>query len=244
MLRYCVFLLGLVCGVGNAAIADCSNGASVFQLTTLSLTPDPPVRNQNLDMGVIFTNPGGEVTDGTVTTSVTLNWIPFQPTVEPLCTNTQCPLVNGVNDRSTSSVWPDSVSGNVVSKIEWTGVDGSQLLCIKISTKVAGERNGTYLRGGLKYNTDDDATELVEALRLNREMDISGYESDDYGMNQWALFVPEEWKDVCFEEDKWYEEFMSNLQETNLSIGWTNTTLNATEPYAVVPWAQTPTETF
>lgn len=148
---------------GFGAIKDCSNGASLLQLTDLALLPDPPVRNQPLDMTVKFVNPGPEITDGTVTTSVTLNFIPFQPTVEALCTNTQCPLVSGANDRSTSSTWPDNVSGSITSKIEWTAVDGTQLLCIQITAKVA-EQEGKRLRR--QYNqTDADA--VATTLRLD-----------------------------------------------------------------------------
>lgn len=156
-------LFALSLGLASAYIKDCSNGASVLQLTDLALSPDPPVRGQNLDMTVKFNNPGAEITDGTVTTSVTLNYIPFQPTVEPLCTNTQCPLVTGANDRSTNSVWPDNVSGSIVSKIEWTAVDGTQLLCIQINAKIAAPKGKSLRR---QYNqTDADA--VVSALRLN-----------------------------------------------------------------------------
>ena len=154
-------LFAVSVGFAAASIKDCSNGASLLQLTDLSLAPSTPVRGQNLDMTVKFMNPGPEVTDGTVTTTVTLNFIPFQPTVEALCTNTQCPLVSGANDRSTSSTWPDNVSGSIVSKIEWTAVDGTQLLCIQINAKIA-EAKGLRRQ----YNqTDSDA--VATALSLN-----------------------------------------------------------------------------
>ncbi len=136
----------------SASISDCSNGASVFKLTELGLTPDPPQKGQPLDMTVKFDNPGPEIVDGTVTTSVTLNFIPFQPTVEALCTNTQCPLTTGANDRSTSSTWPDTVTGSITSKIEWTAVDGSQLLCIQIKARVGASPK---LRGVNNYTQED-----------------------------------------------------------------------------------------
>jgi hypothetical protein len=158
-----LFQLFAAVGFATASVKDCSNGASVFQLTDLSLTPSTPVRGQNLDMTVIFNNPGTEITDGTVTTTVTLNFIPFQPTVEALCTNTQCPLVSGTNDRSTYSVWPDNVSGSITSKIEWTALDGTQLLCIQINAKVAAPEGMRFRR---QYN-QTDANVLATALRLN-----------------------------------------------------------------------------
>ncbi len=157
-------------GIATASIKDCSNGASLLQVTDLALSPDPPVRGQVLDMTVKFNNPGAEVTDGTVTTSVTLNYIPFQPTVEALCTNTQCPLVSGANDRSTSSTWPDNVSGSLTSKIEWTAVDGTQLLCIQINAKIA------EAKGLRRQHNQTDADAVATVLRLNAPLPFD-YES-------------------------------------------------------------------
>jgi hypothetical protein len=165
-----------VFALATASIKDCSSGMSVLQLTDLALLPDPPVRNQPLDMTVKFNNPGEEIVDGTVTTSVTLNFIPFQPTVEPLCTNTQCPLVPGANDRSTSSTWPDNVSGNIQSKIEWTAVDGTQLLCIQINARV-GVTNSS-LRGRLpSYNqTTADELALIWSWGIQEGKELLPYE--------------------------------------------------------------------
>jgi hypothetical protein len=190
------FLLGLF-AASSATITDCSNGASVLKLTELGLNPATPVRGQPLDMTVKFDNPGPEIVDGTVTTSVTLNFIPFQPTVEALCSNTQCPLVTGANDRSTSSIWPDNVSGSIVSKIVWTGVDGSQLLCIQIKTNVG---NVPKLRGRSNY-TQEDAVNLAYMWHPNTvEETISAAEYptkrcglyDNKAVGQWFnLSLPE-----------------------------------------------------
>lgn len=150
------FLLSLF-AVSSASITDCSNGASVLKLTELGLSPDPPQKGQPLYMTVKFDNPGDEIVDGTVTTSVTLNYIPFAPTEEALCSNTQCPIVSGANDRSTSSTWPDNVSGSLVSKIEWTSVDGAQLLCIQIKASIGATPK---LRGQTNY-TQEDANNIA-----------------------------------------------------------------------------------
>lgn len=124
----------------RASIMDCSDGASVFRPTTLSLTPEPPVPGQPVLMTVLFDNPGEEVTDGTVTTSVTINGLPFAPSTEALCTNTQCPIPNGPVDRSATSDWPTGISGKIDSRIEWTGVNGEQLLCLKITERTSSLR--------------------------------------------------------------------------------------------------------
>ncbi len=87
-------------------------------------------------MIVEFENPGPEVTGGKVTTTLSLNYIPIPADIKPLCEGTECPIVPGFNNRSTSSVWPDTVSGKVNSKIVWTDMDGTPLLCIQMSTTV------------------------------------------------------------------------------------------------------------
>lgn len=120
----------------QATIKDCDTG-SQFKLSDLALYPDPPVRGQQVYMTVIFNNPGPEITDGKVTTSITLNGIPLTPDVKPLCEDTECPLVVGINNRSTMSVWPDTVSGRINSKIQWTDTTGKSLLCIQTSIAVS-----------------------------------------------------------------------------------------------------------
>ena len=121
-----------------ASIVDCNN-TSVFRPTTLGLTPDPPVPGAPVHMSVLFNNPGPTINDGTVTTTVTLNFIPFAPSTQPLCENTACPLVTGPNDRSTNSDWPaEGLKGTLTSTIVWDSPEGDNLLCLKIVVKVSG----------------------------------------------------------------------------------------------------------
>ena len=138
----------------SGLIKDCDT-ASRFRPTELAVTPDPPVRGQPVVMTVKFDNPGPVVDDGTVTTSVTLNFIPFQPSSEPLCQNTACPIPSGAADRSTSSTWPDTVSGRIVTKSVWTGSGGESLLCVQSSFSVASASN---LRGALNLTEEFNAT--------------------------------------------------------------------------------------
>jgi len=139
-----LFTAALFAGV-HSSITDCSKGTSLFQFQELALTPDPPVAGEELFMTVVFTNPGSEVDDGSVTTDVTLNFIPFTPSTVALCESTDCPLVSGLNNRSTSSVWPSTIAGKVVSKILWKTLEEVELLCIKMSFSVGPSAS---LRGG------------------------------------------------------------------------------------------------
>jgi len=132
----------------NAVIKDC-DPASVFRPTELGLLPETPVAGQPVRMTVKFDNPGPVVTDGTATTTLTYNFLPFSPTVEPLCANTACPLAEGPNDRSATTTWPTGLSGTLVSKSQWTGAEGQSLLCVQTTVKVGSPR----LRGNLDVNS-------------------------------------------------------------------------------------------
>ena len=134
-----------ILGTAAAAITDCDT-SSVFRPTELSLVPDPPIRGQPVLMTVKFNNPGSEITNGKVVTSITLNGLPLTPSTDPLCENTQCPLVTGANDRTATSTWPDSVSGKIITKSQWYGPAGQSLLCVQTTVRVASEKG---LRGQL-----------------------------------------------------------------------------------------------
>ncbi len=120
----------------TASIKDC-NPSSIFRPLELTVSPDPPVPGQPVYLTLIFDNPGPDITDGSVTTTLSVNSIPFSPSTEPLCDNTKCPIVSGKNDRSTQNVWPSGVYGLVKSRITWSGSNGEQLLCIDTAFKVA-----------------------------------------------------------------------------------------------------------
>jgi hypothetical protein len=127
------------------SMTNCDSN-SVFKLSRLGLYPDPPMKGKAVDMIVEFENPGDEVTGGKVTTTMSLNYIPLPTDVKPLCEDTECPLVTGFNNRSTSSVWPDTVGGKVNSKIVWTGAGGETLLCLQMSTTVAANNSHALIK--------------------------------------------------------------------------------------------------
>lgn len=152
---------GLVLG----SIQDCGKN-SKFQLTGLELVPSAPKSGDTVFMTVQFNNPGSEVNDGSVSTSVTYNFLPLTPTVEPLCTNTQCPLVNGFNDRSTNSTWPSGVSGTIVSTITWTDLGGSELLCIKLSVKSGSfGLRGNKVSPGISFSREEKVCKHLVVYR-------------------------------------------------------------------------------
>ena len=112
-----------------------SKGSSLFTLTSMSFSPDPAVPGENSTLLLSMTVPQ-EITDGTATYSTTFNFIPFSPTVEPLCGNIQCPIL--VGDLQTYSSFPiePTLSGTLQLRIEWKDLSKVQLLCVEIKTKI------------------------------------------------------------------------------------------------------------
>jgi hypothetical protein len=119
-------------------------------------------------MTVKFNNPGSEITNGKVVTSISLNGLPLTPSTDPLCENTQCPLVTGANDRTATSTWPDTVSGKIVTKSQWFGPAGESLMCVQTSVRVsAAAKKG--LRGQLAEFLDSQRDALRHVFQHDAE---------------------------------------------------------------------------
>jgi len=130
----CVFLL---LGSAQSSVTDCSKSTAVFSLTSLSFAPDPPVKGQNSTL-LLSMNVPTEVSGGTVTYSVTYNFIPLSPTTEDLCTVAPggCPIRPGTLDTVSSIPFDGSLSGSITFKIEWKDLSEAQLMCVSIKTTV------------------------------------------------------------------------------------------------------------
>ena len=118
----------------DASITNCGT-ASKFTIQSLTQTPLNTISaGENLTLGLLYTS-YEPVLSGTVTTSVTYNFIPLIPSVTPLCSSVVCPLNPGQHDGSVSNAFPSGITGTVVTKIVWTDDNGSELLCIRSTIK-------------------------------------------------------------------------------------------------------------
>jgi hypothetical protein len=130
------FVFAAFAALASASVTNCGSD-SVFQITQLIL--DPPssvVAGQNVSLTLLYTSPV-EVDSGTITTSVTYNFLPLTPTTAPLCNSVPCPIGVGDHDGSSWFLVPTGVRGTVVIKIVWTDVNSTQLLCISINMKAS-----------------------------------------------------------------------------------------------------------
>jgi len=128
-------LVTFLCPV-KATISNCGSNPA-FTITTLDQSPLTKVSGgQNVSLTLKYKS-YTPVSAGTVTTAVTYNFIPFQPTVDDLCKSVACPLAPGEHDGSSSVVAPSGISGSVSTTITWADADGNQLLCIKSTITVS-----------------------------------------------------------------------------------------------------------
>jgi len=127
-------------------VRDCAAGTSVFTVNSVSLNPAAPVPGQNVTLSLDYTVPAGvTVTGGQTEYDITWNFIPFEPSYEPLCGDIPCPLGPGRYTNQSTSLWPDSVSGYVTSQMKWLDEGNKLLLCIEIAGQ-AGDKNRVALQ--------------------------------------------------------------------------------------------------
>ncbi len=131
-------LLGLFvaafAGLTAAATVKNCDPNSLFTVNAVGLTPTSPAPGDPVTLHLDYTVPEGmTVDDGTTTYAVTLNFIPFAPSTNPLCQDIPCPLGAGTYKNDTVSTWPTGVSGTFTSKMTWSNPAGQTLLCIQTS---------------------------------------------------------------------------------------------------------------
>ena len=125
------FLAGLTYSMSS--VSDCSNGLSLFKLTSMSFSPDPTVAGENSTLLLSMTVPE-QIEDGTATYDTTYNFIPFSPTVDPLCEAVVCPIKTGVLDTVSSYPISNDLTGSLILKITWRDSLGKLLMCVSVRT--------------------------------------------------------------------------------------------------------------
>jgi hypothetical protein len=114
-----------------ASMRDCGNGVGRAPILSFDSVPAIPKAGDNVTTWVAYDLPPPAITAGTATYSFTLNGIPFPPTVDDLCTQTACPKEPGLYNESSSSIFPSSVTGKIVSQIAWRDPDDTLIWCVE-----------------------------------------------------------------------------------------------------------------
>lgn len=119
-----------------STIRDCGNGQGRASLLAFDSQPASPKAGDNVTLWVAYDLPAPEITGGTATYSVTYNGIPFPPTVNPLCDETECPKPTGFNNETSSSIFPSGLSGKITSSVKWTDQNDDLVWCVETTWKV------------------------------------------------------------------------------------------------------------
>ena len=118
------------------SMRDCGNGVGRAPILSFDSVPATPKAGDNVTTWVAYELPPPSITAGTATYSFTLNGIPFPPTVNDLCTQTACPKEPGLYNESSSSLFPSSVTGKIVSQIAWRDPDDTLIWCVENTWRV------------------------------------------------------------------------------------------------------------
>lgn len=128
-------LLGAIFAMSS--IRDCSNGQGRAALLAFDTLPLNPVAGDNVTLWIAYDLPAPAITGGTATYAISLNGIPFTPTVEDLCTQTSCPKETGFNNESSWSLFPSGISGKIVSSITWKDQFNNLVWCIETTWRTS-----------------------------------------------------------------------------------------------------------
>jgi hypothetical protein len=120
----------------TVTLRDCGNrNSDQATITSMGFNPSNPMPGTNTTLWVAY-DLKTPITGGIAKYSVTLNGIPFTPTTDDLCTQTVCPKSIGTYNESSSSLFPNSISGKIVSKIQWTNQDNLPVWCLESTFKI------------------------------------------------------------------------------------------------------------
>jgi hypothetical protein len=121
---------------GVVTIKDCGNKATDQAIITgfgfFPLTPSP---DEKTELWVAY-DLKSAITGGTATYTYSFNGIPFSPTVDDLCSQTNCPKLIGTYNETSDSNFPSGLSGKVITSIEWANQNNDPVWCVELTFKI------------------------------------------------------------------------------------------------------------
>jgi len=120
----------------TVSLRDCGNPSTdQAKITGFGFSPSNPVAGVQTELWVAY-DLKSNLTGGTATYSLSLNGIPFSPTVDDLCTQTACPKEIGTYNETSKSTFPSGLSGKVVSKIQWENQNNEPVWCVETTFRI------------------------------------------------------------------------------------------------------------
>jgi hypothetical protein len=126
------FLRGVIALLAaSVTLRDCGNPTTdQAVITGYGFSPSTPAPGDPTDLWIAY-DLKSVITGGAATYSFSLNGIPFTPTVDELCTQTDCPKEIGSYNETSKSTFPSGISGKIVSKIQWKNQNDEPIWCLE-----------------------------------------------------------------------------------------------------------------
>lgn len=126
-------IIGLL--AASVTLRDCGTPSTdQAVITGYGFSPLSPVAGEPTELWVAY-DLKSPITNGTASYSLTLNGIPFTPTVDELCTQTSCPKDIGTYNETSKSTFPSGVSGKIVTRIQWANQNDQPVWCLETTFK-------------------------------------------------------------------------------------------------------------
>lgn len=115
----------------GGTVEDCTPSNSISKVLGAGISPVNPVAG---DMSYLWVNYdlSKTVYGGNITYSVTWNYIPMEPEVVDLCSQTECPMYPGIYNVTGNTTFPE-INGLVEVTTQWTDSDDLPIWCVKTS---------------------------------------------------------------------------------------------------------------
>eukprot|EP01113_Clastostelium_recurvatum_P025195 TRINITY_DN302_c0_g1_i4.p1 TRINITY_DN302_c0_g1~~TRINITY_DN302_c0_g1_i4.p1 ORF type:complete len:140 (-),score=56.26 TRINITY_DN302_c0_g1_i4:144-563(-) len=108
---------------------NCGTAADDLKISNVAITPDPPVKGQNLSVeldGTLSTT----ITGGNLAISIKYGFITVIDKTVPFCSEEKCPVNAGPYTQKITEMLPsDAPSGKYTGKLTGTDQSGKEIAC-------------------------------------------------------------------------------------------------------------------
>ena len=121
--------------ISSVTLRDCGSPTDQATITSMGFEPQNPKPNELTELWIAY-DLKTPITDGTAIYSYSFNGIPFSPTIEDLCTQTNCPKLVGSYNETSTSEFPSGITGKIISTIKWIDQNAKPIWCAEMTFKI------------------------------------------------------------------------------------------------------------
>jgi hypothetical protein len=122
--------------LGWASVRNCGSASDRASILNIVSDPVNPVPGDNVTLSVQYSFAGEPITGGTAHYKAVVNYFPVYDETYDLCTQTNCPKDPGTYTEVSTSQVPASISGKIVTTINWADQNSNPVWCVETTWKV------------------------------------------------------------------------------------------------------------